>query len=600
MSTVDRPGLQPEPVPCRFSTHRRVTPGVGARRLTEHGTRMLPGGRARSTGITQPACPPSSAAGPRISGRGRPHRGAWLALVSLGAALLTGCGSLPSLEGRTATTAMPAGTGTQLDTAIAPLMAAKPGLTGIHPLHDGREAFAARVALADAAERSLDVQYYIWHGDVSGRLMFEVLRRAADRGIRVRLLLDDNGVWGLDPTIAALDAHANVEVRLFNPFANRTLRLLGYATDFGRLNRRMHNKSFTADGVATIVGGRNVGDEYFAAGDGIGFVDLDVIAIGAVVPQVAESFDNYWNSRSAYPADRIVSAATPADVSALAARGRATLESDAGRGYAASVRQTDFVRRVLQGSLEWDWSEAQLVVDDPAKGLGRAERKDLLMSSFEHVVGSARREAHVVSPYFVPMREGVAAFAGMQRRGVQVSILTNALEATDVTAVHAGYAKRRKALLQSGVRLYELKRSAAAVSASGTRGDPKLQVATGGPGLQGSAPGSGASLHAKTFAVDRERMFVGSFNFDPRSAALNTEMGLVLRSPALANRLADAFRTQIPQASYEVMLAPDGAGLHWIERVDGREVVHTTEPGTTWFRRFLVGVMALLPIEWLL
>jgi putative cardiolipin synthase len=540
---------------------------------------------------------------PRPRGPQALRRAPRYAALLVVAGLFSGCTSLPTLEDRTMTTAVPAEPGTLLSDAVASRVADRPGLTGVHPLEDGRDAFAARAALAEVAQRSLDVQYYIWHGDISGRLMFEALRRAADRGVRVRLLLDDNNTKGLDPTLAALDAHPGVEVRLFNPFPNRSNRILGYATDFGRLNRRMHNKSFTVDGVVTIVGGRNVGDEYFAAGEGIGFLDLDVIAIGAVVPQVAKSFDDYWNSQSAYPADRIVPAATPADVAAFAARGQQTLESDEGRTYVESVRQTQFVTRMLKGQLEWDWSKAQLVVDDPAKGLGRAERKDYLMSNLDHVVGPAKREVHVVSPYFVPMKEGVAAFGGMEARGVQVSILTNALEATDVAAVHAGYAKRRKALLKSGVVLYELRRGAAPVPVTGPAEQKLFSGGSGGSGSAGSGgsgSSGGASLHAKTFAVDRDRLFVGSFNFDPRSAALNTEMGLVLASPALAERLADAFEQRIPQVAYEVKLSPDGRGLVWIERTDGREIAHTSEPGTTGFQRFSVGAMALLPIDWLL
>jgi putative cardiolipin synthase len=541
------------------------------------------------------------------------HRASRLAAALAGLVLLAGCGSLPTLDGRPESTAIPAAAGTPLHDGIEPLLRANPGLTGIHPLQDGREAFAARVALAEVAERSLDVQYYIWHGDVSGRLMFEALRRAAERGVRVRLLLDDNNTKGLDPTLAALDAHPNVEVRLFNPFPNRSNRVLGYATDFGRLNRRMHNKSFTADGVATIVGGRNVGDEYFAAGEGIGFLDLDVIAIGAVVPQVAKSFDDYWRSESSYPADRIVAPATPAELEAFAARGRETLESPEGSSYVESVRRTEFVMRVVNGELDWSWSRAQLVVDDPAKGLDRAQRKDYLMSSLEHVVGPAQREVHVVSPYFVPMKQGVEAFSALEARGVQVVVLTNSLEATDVAAVHAGYAKRRRALLLAGVELYELKRSAAPMPVTGAV-EQRLFTGSGGSGSGSRAGGSGdggsggssvgssggSSLHAKTFAVDRDRVFVGSFNFDPRSAALNTEMGLVLHSPELASLLAKAFEGDIPGASYQVKLAPDGRSLQWIERDGDRETVHTTEPGTTGLQRFAVGTMALLPIDWLL
>ena len=234
--------------------------------------------------------------------RGGPRQTITVALVTL---FLTGCASLPSLEGRTATTAL-------TDTADTPLgkyvqqASPDPDKSGIYPLPSPEESFAARALLARAAQRSLDVQYYIWHGDATGYLLFEECWNAAERGVRVRLLLDDNNTAGLDPTMAALDSHANIEVRLFNPFANRGMRMLGYLTDFGRLNRRMHNKSLTADSQITIVGGRNIGDEYFALGEGMVFQDLDVIAAGRVALDVASAFDLYWNSDSAYPAESIV------------------------------------------------------------------------------------------------------------------------------------------------------------------------------------------------------------------------------------------------------------------------------------------------------
>ena len=500
---------------------------------------------------------------------------------------ITGCSSLPTLAGRTQTSAIGADASTRLHEALAPLTAQHPGLTGIYALGEGRAAFAARMALAAAAQRSLDVQYYIWHEDVSGELMFDALRRAAERGVRVRLLLDDNNTEGMDATLAALNAQPNVELRLFNPFVNRWARLWGYATDFSRLNRRMHNKSFTADGVATIVGGRNIGDEYFSAGEGIGFIDLDVIAIGAVVSDVEKSFDDYWISASAYPAGRILPAATPAQLSKFATQGIEVGDSASGQEYMAAVRKTEIVHDMIARQMDWEWCEAQLIVDDPAKALDRAKREDFLLAGIERVVGPPKSELHLVSPYFVPTKNGVAAFSKMRARGVQVSILTNALEATDVAAVHAGYAKHRKELLRQGVQLWELKRSAAAVPVGGSAG-------SGSSGESG-----GASLHAKTFTVDREQVFVGSFNFDPRSAALNTEMGLVLRSPALAGRLANAFDQRIPAVAYQVRLTPRG-GLQWIERQPQGEVVYDTEPGTSGWRRFGVDVLSLLPIDWLL
>lgn len=520
-----------------------------------------------------------------------------LALLAVGfGAGLTGCSSLPTLEGRTMSSAIGAEVGTRLHDSLAPLTEQHPGLTGIYALSEGRAAFAARVALAEAAQRSLDVQYYIWREDISGKLMLDALRRAADRGVRVRLLLDDNNTKGMDPTLAALNAHANVELRLFNPFQNRSARVWNYATDFSRLNRRMHNKSFTADGVATIVGGRNIADEYFGAGGDVGFIDLDVLAIGAAVADVQKSFDQYWNSASAYPAERILPAPTPAQIESFASQGITTSESTRAQEYVDAVRRTEIVQNMISRQMDWEWAEARLVVDDPAKALDRAKRKDYLMSSLEHVMGPPKSELLLVSPYFVPTKAGMAGFTSMRARGVQVSILTNALEATDIAVVHAGYAKWRKDLLRQGVKLWELKRNATGAAVAASPGN----VRSGGSGGSGSSGNShGASLHAKTFAVDREQVFVGSFNFDPRSAALNTEMGLVIRSPVLAGRVVAAFDNSIPFSAYEVQLTPGGE-LQWLERSKEGEVTYKTEPGTSGWRRFSVAVMSLLPIDWLL
>lgn len=509
---------------------------------------------------------------------------------------ITGCSTLPTLEGRTVSTSLGGGPGTRLYDSLAPLTAPHPGLTGIHALDEGREAFAARVALAETAQRSLDVQYYIWHEDVAGMLLLDALRRAAERGVRVRLLLDDNNTKGMDPALAAFNAHPNVELRLFNPFPNRSARVWGYMRDFSRVNRRMHNKSFTADGVATIVGGRNIGDEYFGAGEEVGYIDLDVIAIGAAVPDVEKSFDEYWSSASSYPANRILPAVTPELIEKFDAQGLETGQGARAQGYMDAVRDAGIVHKMIAGQMDWEWAQARLVVDDPAKALDRAKRKDYLMSSLEHVIGSPKSELRLVSPYFVPTRAGVDGFASMRKRGVQISILTNALETTDVAAVHAGYAKWRKDLLLRGVKLWELRRTAVAAPLGGLSRRTK---ASRGSGYGSTGESHNASLHAKTFAVDREQVFVGSFNFDPRSAALNTEMGLVIRSTVLAGRVSRAFDDRIPAQAYEVELTPRGE-LQWVERQAQSETVYHKEPGTSGWRRFCVKVMSFLPIDWLL
>jgi putative cardiolipin synthase len=506
-------------------------------------------------------------------------------LVIAFAALAAGCGSLPSLEGRTPTTALTDTDATRLGRATAPLATANPGKSGIHPLGRPTDAFAARAVLAAGADRSLDVQYYIWHGDQTGYLLFEALWDAANRGVRVRLLLDDNNTAGLDETIATLDAHANIEVRLYNPVVYRGFRAINYVTDFSRVNRRMHNKSFTADSQVTIVGGRNVGNEYFGAGDDVVFEDLDVVAVGPAVRDIARAFDLYWNSASAYPAASLVAPAPPDGAARLEARFAATRADPESTAYLKALRETPFLRELLAGKVAYEWDDARVLRDDPAKTLDDTQRTDiLLLAELMKTVGAPKRSLDLVSPYFVPGKEGTEALVELARRGVAVRVLTNSLAATDVAPVHAGYAKRRRDLLEAGVQLFELKPSVRDL-------EPDERRSLGGS--------SSASLHAKTFAIDRERIFVGSFNFDPRSALLNTEMGLVIESPALAQQLSAAFDKVIPRAAYEVRLAADGR-MEWIERTQSGEIRHETEPGAGAAKRGWIGFLSILPIEWLL
>lgn len=506
----------------------------------------------------------------------------WTVIVV--ASLLQGCASLPSLADRSLSTILRDTAGTRLGQSITPLTQAHVGRSGIVPLSSGYDAFAARMRLADAAERSLDVQYYIWREDLTGRLLFDALRRAADRGVRVRLLLDDHSTGGLDRALAALGAHPSIEVRLFNPYVFRRWRPLGYLFDFARLNRRMHNKSFTADNQATIIGGRNVGDEYFEAGQDVLFVDLDVLAIGQVVDDVSRDFDRYWASDSSYPADRLLQPSGPPVSASSAAADPATA------AYLQSVNESPFVRDLLARSLAFEWASVDLVSDDPAKGLGRASEDELLWSRLKRVMARPTSHMELVSPYFVPGAEGVDFFRSLDESGAMIAVLTNSLEATDVAAVHAGYAKRRKPLLQAGIKLFEMKRSTIAEP----RRDTRKSLGGGSRG-----PSSASSLHAKTFSIDGSRIFIGSFNFDPRSARLNTELGFVIDSPSLAQSITDRFASSMPQNAYQVLLAPDGA-LQWVELVEGKKIVHDTEPGTTFWQRLGVLLLSLLPIDWLL
>jgi cardiolipin synthase C len=406
------------------------------------------------------------------------------------------CGRLPSIDHRTQAVSLDP-TPTALARAIVPMVEAHPGLAGVYPLLDARDAFAARILLAQAAERTLDVRYYIWRRDISGTWLLEALRGAADRGVRVRLLLDDNHTSEIDPLLATLGAHPNIQVRLFNPFVTRAHRWIDYVTDFSRLNRRMHNKSFTADNQATIVGGRNIGDEYFGATSGVLFADLDVLAIGSIVNEVANDFDRYWESGSSYPAVALMPMATEfriVDVRAAAAQAQ---RESADVEYVSAIRNSAFVREWKEGRLEPIWAATRLVSDDPKKGLGLAPPNASLFQTLKQVIETSTTQVDIVSPYFVPTRTGVESLERLARRGIKVSVLTNALEASDVAVVYAGYAKWRRELLQNGVSLYELRRVSSDYST-----EARVR-------LSGS---SGSSLHAKTFSVDLSRVFVGSFS----------------------------------------------------------------------------------------
>ena len=494
--------------------------------------------------------------------------------------------SLPSLEGRSESTALSEeeSKATPLGQALAEQIAAHPGESGIIPLANAQNAFAARVMLARTAQRTLDVQYYIWRNDLTGNMLLHELYLAAERGVRVRILLDDHGTPALDQELAALDQHPNIEVRLFNPFAFRTPKLLNFLTDFFRLNRRMHNKTFTADSQATIIGGRNIGDEYFGAYEGFLFADLDVVTVGAVVPEVSADFDRYWASDSSYPVSGILAAAKPGDIEKLIAQASTDNKAqEQAQQYLEAIFNSETVSNILKGDVIMHWSKVVMYSDDPRKGLGLVNDEELLITRLNQILGSTRKQVELVSPYFVPTAAGVDAFSRLAATGADIRTLTNSLLATDVTAVHAAYAKRRKDLLTSGVRLFEMK----------PQGDDTPEEKAGPFGS------SASSLHAKTFSVDGKRVFVGSFNFDPRSANLNTELGFIIDTEAIAQDVRNAFDEIVPLYAYEVKLDTDGK-LYWLEQVNGQTIRHDKEPGATLLNRLWIEFLARLPIEWLL
>ena len=351
--------------------------------------------------------------------------------------------------------------------------------------------------------------------------------------------------------------------------------MFGTLVDFGRVNRRMHNKSFTADNQATIIGGRNIGDEYFEAASDLDFADMDVLAIGPVVQQVSDSFDLYWNSPAAIP----IAALAPKRMSEKDVnRARTALaeygESQRAGAYADALRNSALAQELRTGALAFFWGKAEALYDDPAKiTQSPKDQSTHLLPRLAKITDATQSELLIISPYFVPGDAGVAYFKRMRERGVRVVVLTNSLAATDVSAVHAGYSRYRRALLESGVELYEIKATARRPGEQKTRSGS-------GPGLGGS---SRASLHAKVFVFDRKVLFVGSLNLDPRSVSLNTEIGLVFETPDLAAQGASQLLAAVSGNTYRLVLVPEASGksarkIEWIEQDDGREVRFDTEP----------------------
>ncbi len=502
------------------------------------------------------------------------------------ALLLGACAGLPKGE-RIPSTSLKDTSRTPLAAAIQPRVAAHPGKSGLHALADGLDAVAARLVLADAAQRSLDVQYYIWKKDQAGKVLVERLFRAADRGVRVRLLLDDLGTMPSDEVLLAIDSHPNIEVRMFNPVALRSPRMLGMLAEFSRINRRMHNKSFIADGQVAIVGGRNIGDEYFDASAAANFADLDVAVIGPVVKETASAFDLYWNHRAAIPISLLSRKhATPEEFAAMRAALRENDATAKGSTYAESVRNSEFARQFRNRRVAWSWGRASILSDHPDKVL-ESTADTHLAPKLREAVDATERELFLVSPYFVPGKEGVALLARVRRRGVRVVVITNSLASTDGVPVHAGYQRYRKPLLEAGIELYEMKPTASAARKSRSGG------------LRGSTAGSSsASLHAKTFSFDRRKGFIGSYNLDPRSSKLNTEMGVMFDIPELVAQMPATLERNLGRNAYRLEL--DGNRLIWVAREGDRQARFTSEPETSLWKRTKVRVLSWLPIEGLL
>jgi putative cardiolipin synthase len=460
-------------------------------------------------------------------------------------------------------------------------VALHPGQAGFYPIYDGVDSLALRLLLAERAEKSIDAQYFLIHDDLVGNLFIQSLLAAANRGVRVRFLLDDVLSKGLDPGLATLDSHDNIEVRIFNPFANRRFRALDAPTSLGRITRRMHNKSFTVDNQVTLIGGRNMAAEYFDARTDVRFGDLDVLAIGPTVNEVSDMFDTYWNHRAAVPISRLSAVPENADRALAAYHGKvsASLEEVHASRYADAVRKslTEFIGT---GADAFTWADYDVVFDSPDK----VERdttgtEESILVQMRDTLGEVQDELFVVTAYLVLDEQEIEAFRRARDRGVDITVLTNSLASNNHAAVHASYMNFRKELLEMGVKLFELRagRTIPADAKLG-RSDPVT------------------TLHAKTFAVDRSKIFIGSFNWNQRSVNRDTELGVIIDSDEIAGELVDLVTPALKTAAYEVYL-DDGGKLRWRIEEGGRELVLDKEPQTGFWKRFGAGFMRILPIR---
>ena len=453
------------------------------------------------------------------------------------------------------------------------------GKSGFLPVSDGVDALAIRLLLADQAEHCIDTQYYEIEDDFAGHLFMEALVRAADRGVRIRLLLDDYRTQGHDKGIAALRAHPKFEMRIYNPFDRRGARFLDALTSFARVNRRMHNKSFTVDNQFTVVGGRNIGDHYFSVGHDVNFADLDVVAIGPVVADVSTMFDDYWNSHAATPIDEIARRLSipRVSVSKLLDRAARTRRKHSRRNFSDAIHASA-INQLQHDLNRFTWADYELAYDLPQKTQkvdDAATIRRLLVRAFDE----AEHEVFLVSPYFVPRLSGVRRFQSLRDRGIDVTVVSNSLASNNQIYAHGGYAPVRRSLLRMGVNLFEMRADARVI------GNKSALQDTGR-----------ATLHTKAFAIDRQKLFIGSFNFDPRSANINTEMGVFIDSPAMATAFVTSAQYHTPLQAYEVRLSARGA-LQWHSVEKNRPVVSRKEPQAGFWRRLAGGAARLLPIR---
>ncbi|ENU86944.1 hypothetical protein F973_01160 [Acinetobacter sp. CIP 102129] len=516
-----------------------------------------------------------------------------LAIYCSIAITVTGCSTLPkhTIESIPETTLQVDTTQTTLAQIIQPLQEQHPDLTGYLVLFEPLEALATRLSLIDKAEKRLDLQYYIWDNDKVGSLALHALIRAADRGVKIRLLIDDNNAKSTEGIFLALAQHPNIEVKLFNPYRFRKYRALDMILDLKRINRRMHNKSFIADHQVALIGGRNMTNQYYNVSDNYQFSDVDVMLVGTAVKDISHSFDEYWSHEYAYKVQEVVNqSAHHLSYESLKRQLDEHYERVTVQNYLDLTSNSQAIDSLMSRDIQLDWVKAEVVKDSPDKIKSKAKKKEHLNFQLIQHLEQPEKNVDLISAYFVPEKKGAKMLTDLAKDGVKVRVLTNSFKANDVAVVHAFYGKYRQNLLEHGVQLYEFLPALNKNDLDKNTEDLAKKAKVSIKGL------SRSSLHAKLMALDEKQVFIGSFNFDPRSAYLNTEIGVLLNSPPLAQAVHTTMDENLSKYAYKLVLDANKK-ITWQRQTPQGPVIYTKEPRMKWWQRAGIKMLSWLPIE---
>ena len=497
--------------------------------------------------------------------------------VSLLLTLLAGCASAPLDYPKEESFALADTSHTHDAAEVKKWLGGRDDVNGFYPLSKGFDAFGTRLALMDVAEASIDAQYFLMKPDYAGLVFASKLLEAADRGVRVRFLLDDVFTSVKDVDLAMLDAHPNIEVRIFNPISRKGIYFFNYIGHFSLANRRMHNKAFIEDNQVAVVGGRNIAAEYFQLETTGEFVDYDMLVVGPIVREVSSQFDRYWNHALAVPMEALFKE----DDEDIIEQARDKLRqemAEAGQSIYAEAVNTPLLKQLISLEVKPYIAQARLITDDPDKLLQDvSQEQQIVVNEIRQALLEAESEIIIITPYLIPRDRGIELVKKLHDRGIRITILTNSLATNNHTMVHSAYASYRKKLLEAGVELWEARADAAKITTP--EGESQLDKLT---------------LHTKGILIDRKRVFVGSLNLDPRSIDINTEMGLLIDSPELGELLTESSRKRIPMIAYRVKMDDEGE-LSWHATIDGKEVVETKEPQTSGWDRFKAWFLKIAP-----